>query len=310
MDENLLDLGDLQHCRLCPHLCNVDRLAGEKGFCRSGATPRIFRYGPHFGEEPPITGEHGSGTVFFSHCTMACIYCQNHKWSSGAAGDDYSIEELTDIFKTLYDQKCHNWNLVSPTPWLPQVKKALKPLISAGIYLPIVYNTSGFEHIRTLTDYSDLMDVALIDLRYAKAQTAWQGSRVNGYIESARESIVYLWNRLGSLQCDDDGIAQRGIICRMLALPGKEEEVVDNLKWLKQTIGTDIAISVMAQYMPVHQALETPGWDRTIRPDDYQIITDAIESLGFENGWVQACEPDTASNMLGEDMTEGLGTVR
>lgn len=299
----------LTACNLCPHTCGVNRLAGQVGYCHSGTQPRIFRYGPHFGEEPPLSGEHGSGTVFFSQCTMKCVYCQNHKWSLGGEGTDYSIPELTEIFRTLYASHCHNWNLVSPTPWLPFIKKAVEPLIQTGIILPFVYNTSGFESSQVLEAFPELSDIALIDLRYAQEETAWVGSNVHGYVEASRSTLLHFWNKLGALQCDRDGIAQRGVICRLLALPGREEEVVANLKWLKRNVGTDISLSVMAQYMPVYKALQMPGWDRTIRPIDYEKITDAVETLGFESGWVQECEPETAGCMLGEDMTEGHGSV-
>lgn len=299
----------LRACVLCPHHCGVNRGAGALGYCRAGAVPRVYRYGPHFGEEPPITGEHGSGTIFFSHCTMQCLYCQNHTWSQANAGDDLTVDKLSSIFRELAAQGCHNWNLVSPTPWLPLIRDAVAPVIASGTRLPFVYNTSGYESVETLKQFSDLIDIAQIDLRYAHADTAAEGSGCRDYVEVARAAIAHLWETLGPLQCDEADIAHRGVICRLLALPGREDEVVENLRWLKRHVGTEIHVSVMAQYMPVYKALSKPGWDRKIRPEDYQRIIDAIDELGFDNGWVQACEEETAEQMLGQDMTPGLGAV-
>ncbi len=299
----------LTACALCPRLCRADRAAGKTGFCGAGLIPRVFRYGPHFGEEPPISGSRGSGTVFFSHCTLACIYCQNHPWSQKGQGEDIGIEGLTTVFQKLYNQGCHNWNLVSPTPWLPQIKKAAEPLFRTGVSLPFVYNVSGFEHEQALEAYAELADIALIDLRYARPETALAGSGRADYVEAARRAIRWLWNRRGALECDDEGIARSGVICRLLALPGREEEVIASLRWLKKEVGTEIAVSVMAQYKPVYRALETPGWDCAIDPDAYARVVDAVESLGFENGWVQACDDTVGDTMLGQDMAAGEGTV-
>jgi len=157
-------------CTLCPRNCRANRAANETGFCAAGTTPKIFRYGPHFGEEPPVTGERGSGTVFFSHCTMRCLYCQNHPWSQSNRGDDFTPPQLARLFQTIADQGCHNWNLVSPTPWLPQIREALA--IAGARKLPLVFNTSGYECVETLAEYADLADVALCDLRYADNATA------------------------------------------------------------------------------------------------------------------------------------------
>ncbi|MEG1479397.1 MAG: radical SAM protein [Kiritimatiellia bacterium] len=300
----------LEHCELCPRQCGVDRARGEVGYCGSGATLKLFRWGPHFGEEPPLSGTKGSGAIFFSHCTMRCIYCQNGKWSNGGCGEEITVDELTHRLRTLAEQGCHNWNLVSPTPWLPLIEAAAEPLIKAGISLPFVYNTSGFERTETLEAHRALTSIALADLRYASETSAREGSDCAGYVAAARNAIQWFWNTLGPLECDSQGIAQRGLIVRLLALPGRENEVIDNLVWLRNTLGTQVSVSVMAQYNPVGQASVTAGWNRRIRPEDFATISDLVEDLGFENGWVQACEEETSEQMLGNDMTEGYGTVK
>jgi len=298
----------LSCCRLCPRACGADRLAGRLGYCKAGAVPRVFRYGPHFGEEPPVSGTRGSGTVFFSHCTLRCVYCQNHPWSQAGRGDDLSVGELADIFRLLAEKGCHNWNLVSPTPWLPQIREATAPLIRAGIRLPFVYNTSGFESPEVLEAFAELSDIALIDLRYATAEAASEGSDAVGYVEASRRAFLWFWNRLGPLETDADGVAVRGVICRLLALPGRVSEAVANLEWLAQNAG-GAHVSVMSQYAPVYRAAELASWNRRVLAKEYALLTEAAADLGFENGWIQEFEGDAPVDLLGQDMPAGEGAV-
>jgi len=299
----------LSHCTLCPRACGADRVNGKLGYCKAAVMPRVFRYGPHFGEEPPISGERGSGTIFFSHCTLRCIYCQNHPWSQANQGEDLSVESLRTIFKGLAAKGCHNWNLVSPTPWLPQIKEAVKPLIQAGISLPFVYNTSGFESAKVLDSFSDIIDVALMDLRYATSDVAAEASDAARYVEASRLAFQWFWQKLGPLQVDEQGIAQRGVICRILALPGRIDEALDNLRWLAEEVGTDVHVSVMSQYRPVHLASGLAGWNRKVCATEYARLTQLAEDLGFENGWIQEFEGDTPSDLLGQTMPAGEGAV-
>ena len=304
-----MNLSPLQSCRLCPRACGVDRLAGQTGYCKAGLLPRVFRYGPHFGEEPPVSGTRGSGTVFFSHCTLRCLYCQNHPWSQAGQGDDLSIDALRDIFRGVAEKGCHNWNLVSPTPWLPQIREAVTPLIRAGISLPFVYNTSGFEAPETLEAFSGLADIALIDLRYATAESASEGSDARFYVDAARRAFLWFWNRLGPLETDADGIAKRGVICRLLALPGRVSEAIANLEWLAKHAGNEVHISVMSQYTPVHRATQLAGWDRKVCEEEYALLTEAAGDLGFEHGWIQEFEGDAPAGLLGQAMPAGEGAV-
>ncbi|MDD4103347.1 MAG: radical SAM protein [Kiritimatiellae bacterium] len=309
MSPETQNLNPLSACRLCPRACGVNRLAGQLGYCKAGVQPRVFRYGPHFGEEPPVSGERGSGTVFFSHCTMRCVYCQNHPWSQHGLGDDLTVSDLREIFKGLADQGCHNWNLVSPTPWLPQISEAASALIRAGISLPFVYNTSGFESTQTLEEFSFLADIALVDLRYDAPATAAEGSDAGSYVDAAREALLWFWNRLGPLDIDDNGIARHGVICRLLALPGRVREVVANLEWLAREVGTALHVSVMSQYTPVYRAIEMEGWNRKVRKDEYKLLTDAVSDLGFCDGWVQEFEGEAPADLLGQAMPKGQGAV-
>ncbi len=287
----------------------MNRLAGRHGSCGAGSRVRVYRHGPHFGEEPPISGTRGSGTVFFSHCTLRCLYCQNFPWSQQAQGTDLTPEELGARFRELAEQGCHNWNLVSPTPWLPQIRAAAAPLIRSGVRLPFVYNTSGFESVTTLEAFRDLADIALTDLRYAQESTAREASEAAGYVAAARATLRWFWHQLGPLELDEAGVARRGTVCRLLVLPGRAAEAVDNLRWLADTVGTGIHVSVMSQYTPVHRATTTPGWDRTLTADEYAQVTEAVAELGFENGWVQELELPAPGDLLGCAMPAGAGAV-
>ncbi|MCL1856700.1 MAG: radical SAM protein [Kiritimatiellaeota bacterium] len=294
---------NLSACSLCPRQCGVDR-ASAVGFCKAGAVPRLYRWGVHRGEEPPVSGTRGSGTLFFSHCTLACLYCQNYTWSQEHRGTEVTVEELAGILRELAGQGCHNWNLVTPTPWLPQIRAAAERVKSVGISLPFVYNTSGFERLEVASEYHALMDVVLTDLRYAKPETAAEASAAADYVERSRAFVQWAWENVGPLETDAEGIARKGVICRLLVLPGHADEAIANLEWMAGHLGTEIAVSLMAQYTPVYKALSKAGWNRRVTPEEYDRVACRLESLGFENGWIQALEESPPDGLLGCEMTE------
>ena len=298
-------------CELCPRRCMADRQSGNAGFCRAGRLPRVFRWGPHFGEEPPICGDGGSGAVFFSRCTMKCIYCQNSPWSWRGEGRDVSEDELAAIFRDLaVRRRCANWNLVSPTPYLPQIRAAVRPLLAEGIRLPFVFNSSGYERPETLSEYRDLCDIALIDLRYSSNATALAASSAPGYVEAARASVKHLWNTLGPLDSDEPGRATRGVIVRLLVLPGHADEAIESLAWLAAECSPSVHVSVMSQYAPAFIASERPPFDRVVTEDEYERVADAAADFGFERGWVQGFgSRDASSALVGENMASGEGAV-
>jgi putative pyruvate formate lyase activating enzyme len=282
----------------------VDRTAGAVGYCRAGAEPEVFRYGPHHGEEPPVSGTRGSGTIFFSRCTLRCLYCQNYPWSQNGEGERMSVAKLAAAMRSLRDAGCHNWNLVSPTPWLPAIRAALDEV--GGRRIPFVYNTSGFERAETIEAFGDLADVFLTDLRYARAESALEGSGEAGYARVAREALLAMWRMRGPLEADDEGVARSGTICRLLVLPGRADEAVENLRWLAQRVGTDIAVSVMSQYWPAHRAGERGApWNRRVTAEEYASVRSEVESLGFGRGWVQEHEEQPAGDLLGFRMSPG-----
>lgn len=295
----------LSHCELCPRRCGVDRLAGQIGYCKAGTGAEVYRYGLHNGEEPPISGQCGSGTVFFSRCTLRCVYCQNYPWSQKEKGERYTAEELSGILGRLSDHGAHNLNLVSPTPWLPVVRDALIPLKKSGSVPPVVYNTSGFERVETLEWFGDLVDVYLVDLRYSRAGSAAEGSDSSEYVKSARNAFLAMWRQVGELQCDEEGVATRGTICRILVLPGRASEAVENLRWLAENVGTDLALSVMSQYTPAFRAPDMPGWDRRVTASEYDLVCEEVERLGFSTGWIQSIVEDSIPDLVGFRMKPG-----
>lgn len=293
----------ISHCELCPRRCGVDRLEDKLGYCGAGSSVEIFRYAPHYGEEPPISGQNGSGTVFFSRCTLKCVYCQNFPWSQEGKGESCSILKLTEIFRSLAEKGCHNWNLVSPTPWLPMIREALEVLKHDGVSIPVVYNTSGFERDRILAENQGLADIYLVDLRYSRDESAQEGSGVAGYVGIARKAVEEMWRQTGPLRLDSDGIAVCGVICRLLILPGRTREVMDNLQWLAETFGPDMAVSVMSQYTPAYKASKMPGWNRTVNREEYEEIRVAVEEIGLNQGWMQDFGGYTSRDLIGFEMS-------
>lgn len=289
-------------CELCPHRCSADRFdAMIPGFCGALNKPRVFRWGPHFGEEPPITGERGSGCVFFSRCTMKCLYCQNSPWSWNGAGEDKSIEELAEIFRTLVlNDKVENINLVSPTPYLPFIREAHHALKKDGIKIPYVWNSSGYERIEVLEEYRELCDWALFDLRYSSDETAIKLSAAPGYVNAARSAVKWAYEKSGV-----------DLIVRILVLPGHHEEAIENLAFLASELSNKIKVSIMSQFTPAYKACETPPLNRSVTEEEYEEVVEAAEDFGFENGWIQGYEAsDPKLALLGENMTENHGVVK
>ena len=288
-------------CSLCPRACGADRFRsdGSLGYCGAGNLPRVFRWGPHFGEEPPLTGERGSGCVFFSRCTMKCLYCQNSPWSWRGEGIDKSIHELTEIFRELaVKDRVENWNLVSPTPYLPFIREAVHPLLKEGIRLPFVWNSSGYERVETLEEYADFCDWALFDLRYSREETAVAASAAPGYVAASRAALKWAWEHAKA-------------ICRILVLPGHADEAIENLAWIATELSNKLPVSVMSQYTPAYKALEMPPFNRGVSEEEYESVTAAAADFGFENGWIQgfgAADPKLA--LLGENMSADHGSVR
>ena len=251
-------------------------------------------------------GEHGSGCVFFSRCTMKCLYCQNSPWSWKGGGEDISIARLAEIFRELaVKDRCSNWNLVSPTPYLPFIREAVQSLLGDGLRLPFVWNSSGYESVETLEAYADLCDTALFDLRYSSDKTARAASAAPGYVAAARAAVRWAFGRPPRA-----GAKTPPLIVRILVLPGHADEAIESLAWLATELSPEIPVSIMSQYTPAYRALGTPPFNRKVTEEEYESVTEAAADFGFENGWIQGYEAaDPALALLGENMPGGHGTV-
>ncbi len=291
----------LESCVLCPRECGIDRTAGERGWCGAGLEPRVYRHMSHPGEEPPISGTGGSGVVLFSHCTMACAYCQNYRWSQLHEGRDRTAAELAGMLVSLAGAGCHNLNLVSATQYLPAVLEALRLASGEGIRLPVVWNTSGYESPAALELLEGVVDIYLADLRYSRDDAALELSDAPDYVETARAALREMKRQVGVLERDPDGTAARGLIVRHLVLPNDLSGTEDSLRWVASELGRDTFVSLMAQYYPAHRAEGCPEVGRRITRAEWDRTREALAAAGLENGWVQEL-PDGLSGIAGTEI--------
>ena len=285
--KNSVELQRLQSpCSLCPRECGVNRsVSGQVGFCGAGITVKISSHGPHFGEEPPISGTSGSGTVFFSYCTMACRFCQNYPISQLHNGYNVSVVELAEIFLDQQKKGCHNVNLVTPTHFAPQIVAALDIAKSKGLSIPIVYNTSGFERVEVLELLEGYVDIYLTDAKYSSDSQALLNSFTPEYVENNRKAILAMGKQVGELELDELGIARKGLIIRLLVLPENRSGIIETLKWIAQNISY-ARISLMSQYFPAHLAVNDPGLNRRITKQEYDKTVAEVTKGGL-SGWIQ-----------------------
>jgi len=276
----------LARCDLCPRRCGADRLAGETGFCGAGAEAVVASHNRHDGEEPPISGSRGSGTIFFTHCTLRCVYCQNFPISQRGVGRPVAAAELAEMMLDLQGRGCHNVNLVTPTHFVPQVLEALASAVERGFRLPLVYNTSGYESLETLRLLDGVVDIYLPDIKYADDGKARKYSAAVGYVEANRAALREMWRQVGPLRLDGEGVARRGLIVRHLVLPGGIAGTGECLDFLARAISPDLHLSLMSQYFPANRAGEFPELNRRVETEIYEQAVEQAERLGFK-GWIQ-----------------------
>jgi putative pyruvate formate lyase activating enzyme len=278
-------------CRLCPRQCGAERASGRPGVCQAVGEAKVASHNLHFGEEPPISGSRGSGTVFFSGCTLKCLFCQNYPISQLGHGEYYTIEQLSGIFLGLQKRGAHNINLVSPTPYLYHVVAALEIASLQGLIIPVVYNTSGYERADVIAGLSGMVDIYLPDIKYGPADDSRQLgltlSGVNDYFENAAAAIAEMFRQTGPLQVDADGFAVRGTVIRHLIIPGHTANSIAALRTMAAGPFRTAWLSLMSQYFPAHRAPDCPPFDRRLRPDEYHEVRDEALRLGLEDGWFQ-----------------------
>ncbi|MCB2186091.1 MAG: radical SAM protein [Deltaproteobacteria bacterium] len=283
----------LKACVLCPRRCGVNRLAGERGFCRAGRLAAVNLAQLHFGEEPPLTGSQGSGAVFFAGCTLACLFCQNHTISQTGWGDELAPDELARVFLGLQKGGAHNLNLVTPTPHLPAILQALGLARERGFSLPVVYNTSGYERPAVIRQLAGLVQIYLPDYKYADDAVAARLSEARNYVMSCREAIREMAEQVGGLELDAAGVARRGLLVRHLVLPQGLAGSHEVLRDLVRVAGRGVWVSLLAQYTPLHQAHTLAELNRPVSLAEYQDAVEALEEAGVEHGFLQG--PDAAT---------------
>ncbi|MDD5552776.1 MAG: radical SAM protein [Candidatus Omnitrophica bacterium] len=277
----------LRSCALCPRKCGVNRLNNERGFCRAGVKARVCSYMPHHGEEPPISGTRGSGTIFFSGCNMACVYCQNYEFSQKDEGREFETRELSEAMLNLQSQGCHNINLVTPTHFMPQILKSLELAVPKGLNIPLVYNTSGYESADILRFLDGIVDIYLPDMRYAGNNISAKYSGAPGYPEFNRAALKEMHRQAGLAQLDENGLIKRGLIIRHLVLPNNVSGTEKIMKFVAQSLSKDTYISLMSQYTPYHKANSYKDICRRVNFEEYEYAKMIMERCGLSNGWTQ-----------------------
>jgi len=273
-------------CKICPHQCGVNR-EKKLGRCKAGNKIEIGGYSLHQFEEPCISGDNGSGTVFFSKCNLHCVFCQNYEISNLGNGKQIELEELSDIFLKQQENKAQNINLVTPTIYTLPIIEALKLAKIKGLNLPIIYNTNGYENIETLKKLEGLVDVYLPDLKYFYDDIALTYSKVKDYFKIATQAILEMYRQVGKPKFDANGMITKGLIIRHLVLPNNIENSKQVLKWLKDNIDEEVYISVMTQYFPTYKAKEYPEINRKLSKKEYREIENYIDELDIKNGYMQ-----------------------
>lgn len=298
----------MKNCTLCPRNCKVDRNMGQKGVCGMTNELKVARAALHFWEEPCISGKEGSGAVFFCGCALHCVFCQNQEIANGTVGKNISTGRLSEIFLELQEKGANNINLVTPGQFVPQITVALERAKSRGLIIPIVYNTSSYESVETIKMLDGLIDIYLPDFKYMEKELATKYSHAPDYPETAKKAIAEMVRQTGAAvfyDDDEEGLMKRGTIVRHLTLPGCMEDSKNVIRYLYETYGDRIYISIMNQYTPLAHVKEYPELNRKITAEEYDELVDFAINLGVENGFIQ--EGETAEESFIPDFNcEGV----
>ena len=279
-------LEKLSCCTICPHMCKVNRLNNNIGRCKCNNSIKIALASLHQFEEPCISGKNGSGTVFFSNCNLNCVYCQNHLISQQGKGKIMSIEHLAKIFINQQKKGASNINLVTPTMYVYQIIEAIKIAKEAGLNIPIIYNTNGYENVETIKLLNGYVDVFLPDFKYSDNKLAKKYSNVDNYFEIASKAILEMYFQVGHPQFDASGLIKKGIIIRHLILPNHIDNTKNVLLWIKDNLPKGVYISLMAQYFPTYKAKEMPSLNRKLTSSEYDEVLEILSNLDI-NGYFQ-----------------------
>lgn len=276
---------ELENCRLCPRLCGVNRLAGETGFCHTSAQARVSSYSPHFGEELPLVGRNGSGTIFFSNCNLRCEFCQNYPIAHFGQGREVSDEKLAAMMLDLQQRGCHNINLVTPTHLLPNILGAVRLACLQGLRLPLCYNTGGYERVELIRLLDGIIDIYLTDLKFMDPEEAarYLADSPLDYPRGARAAIEEMHRQVGVLKTDGQGVARRGLMIRHLVMPNQAAGTEEFVHWVADKLSKDTYVNIMAQYRPEYRAGDYPKIARAITPEEFLEAIDQAQAAGLTN---------------------------
>ena len=277
---------ELECCTICPHNCKINRTKNP-GRCKSTDKIKIALYSIHNFEEPCISGEKGSGTIFFSNCNMNCVFCQNYEISQLGRGKEITIEELANVMIKQQERNVQNINLVTPTSYALHIVEAIKIARKKGLEIPIVYNTNGYESVETLKLLEGYVDIYLPDLKYYYDDLAKKYSKVDNYFEIATKAIQEMYRQVGTPVLDENGVMKKGLMIRHLILPNEVQNSKKVLKWVKENIDSNVYVSIMAQYFPTYKAKEIPEIARKITKEEYEKVENYLYELDLENGYIQ-----------------------
>ncbi len=289
-------------CNICPIKCGANRNI-RQGYCGGGTKAKIALVSIHNWEEPSISGEKGSGTVFFSGCNLRCAFCQNHDISHGNFGKEISDERLAEIFIEQQKRGVHNINLVSGAHFLPNIINALKKAKDMGLSIPVVYNSNGYESVESLKSLEGLIDIYIPDLKYASDEYAKKYSSASNYFETALSAIKEMVRQVGKNTFDENGIMQKGVIIRHLVLPSLKNDSIKVIDAIKENFGDSVYVSIMSQYTPVYRAKEFKEINRRITTLEYEKVTDHFLDIGLKNGYVQKRSSATSDYTPKFDLT-------
>jgi len=278
----------LQACQLCPRRCGVDRTRGERGFCRSGLRPTVSSYHVHHGEEPPISGSRGSGTIFLTRCNLHCVFCQNYPISQLGVGQKKTVEELGQMMLDLQSRGCHNLNWVTPTHFVPQILEALCFAVERGFRLPLVYNTNGYDSLETLGLLDGIVDIYLPDMKYGDEETARTYSQAPGYPAINAAAIQEMYRQVGKGRYAKDGTMARGMIIRHLLLPNGLSATENMARFVAGTLSGQCPVSLMTQFFPAYRAKDFPKLNRRLYRREFKEALEILERYRLRRGWMQA----------------------
>ncbi len=272
----------LEECCVCPRHCGVNRLAGKRGECHIASQVIVSSYGPHFGEEAPLVGRYGSGTIFFTYCNLRCVFCQNYTISQLGEGSTVNREEVAKMMLSLQAKGCHNINLVSPAHVIPYILDALELAVSMGLHLPLVYNSGGYDSVETLELLDGIVDIYMPDMKYSDEKTAEQLSGIKDYPKVNKAALKEMHRQVGDLEMDDEGVAQHGLLVRHLVLPNRLAGTQEVVRFLAQEVSANTYLNLMAQYHPCYKATDIPLLSRPVLKQEFQEAIDLAHQQGLD----------------------------